>query len=175
MRSTRCLDTQLPASMRSSAICLDFTGDIGISSRNTIGAAMSKSKTLSSLMMLLVQIPFFRSLKSFATLYLSVIQRAISVDDSKRTNMDQEFHLFLLTAYSARPWYGKIGNREYILESNDLTKEVQSRSWNELMKSGETIRMTMLFKRTGVLSDTSCRQCRAVNVRRIRGNRKIEW
>jgi hypothetical protein len=49
---------------------------------------MSKSKTLSSLMMLLVQIPFFRSLKSFATLYLSVIQRAISVDDSKRTNMD---------------------------------------------------------------------------------------
>jgi hypothetical protein len=89
--------------------------------------------------------------------------------------MHQEMHLFLLTVYSARPWYKKIEGSEYILESSDLTKEVHARNWNEVMKPGETVYMTMLVKRKSALSDTSCRQCRAMNVEKICGNRKMRW
>jgi hypothetical protein len=80
-------------------------------------------------------------------------------------------HLFLLTVYSSRPWHKKIEHNEYILESSGLTKEVQSQN----LRPGETVYMTMLIKHKGVMSDTSCRECRAINVEKICGDKKTRW
>lgn len=84
-------------------------------------------------------------------------------------------HLFLFTVYGDRPWHKKIEHNEYILENGDLTREIQSRNWNELIKPGETVYMTMLVKRKGIMSDIHCRQCRAINIQKICGDTKMEW
>ena len=84
-------------------------------------------------------------------------------------------HLFLLTIYGNWPWHKKIEHNEYILESSDLTKEVQSQNWDEIIRPEEIMYMTMLIKRKGVMSDTSCRECRAMNVEKICGDRKMRW
>jgi len=83
-------------------------------------------------------------------------------------------HLFLLTVYGGRPWHKKIEHNEYILESKDLTKEIESHNWDEVMKPGETIYMTMLIKHKGAMSDTSCRRCRATHIK-IGGPEKMAW
>ena len=84
-------------------------------------------------------------------------------------------HVFLLTAYGNRPWHKKIEHNEYILESSDLTKEVQSQYWDEVIRPEEIVYMIMLIKRKGDMSDTSCRECRAMNVEKICGDRKMRW
>ncbi|CAN9189254.1 unnamed protein product [Alternaria alternata] len=61
-----------------------------------------------------------------------------------------QMHLFLLTVYGNRPWHKKIEHNEYILESSDLTKEVQLQNWGEVIRPGEIVYMTMLVKRKGV-------------------------
>ncbi|CAN9279082.1 unnamed protein product [Alternaria alternata] len=61
-----------------------------------------------------------------------------------------QMHLFLLTVYGNRPWHKKIEHNEYILESSDLTKEVQLQNWSEVIRPGEIVYMTMLVKRKGV-------------------------
>ena len=82
-------------------------------------------------------------------------------------------HLFLLTIYGNRPWHKKIEHSEYILESSDLTKEVQSQYWDEVIRPGEIVYMTMLIKRKGDMSDTSCRECRAMNVEKTSRNKEM--
>ena len=84
-------------------------------------------------------------------------------------------HLFLLTVYDNRPWHKKIEHNEYILESSDLTKEVQLQNWGEVIRPGEIVYMTMLVKRKGGMSDTSCRECRAMNVEKKCANKKMRW
>ncbi|RYN33119.1 hypothetical protein AA0114_g11985 [Alternaria tenuissima] len=84
-----------------------------------------------------------------------------------------QMHLFLLTVYGNRPWHKKIEHNEYILESSDLTKEVQLQNWGEVIRPGEIVYMTMLVKRKGGMSDTSCRECRAMNVEKICANKKM--
>jgi hypothetical protein len=84
-------------------------------------------------------------------------------------------HLFLLTVYGNRPWHKKIEHNEYILESSDLTKEVQLQNWGEVIRPGEIVYMTMLVKRKGGMSDTSCRECRAMNVEKICASKKMRW
>lgn len=84
-------------------------------------------------------------------------------------------HLFLLTVYCGRSWHKKIEHNEYILESKDLRMEIESHNWNESIKPGEIIYMTMLVKRKGAMSDSSCRQCRATNIAKILESRKTTW
>lgn len=82
-------------------------------------------------------------------------------------------HLFLLTIYGNWPWHKKIEHNEYILESSDLTKEVQSQNWDEIIRPEEIMYMTMLIKRKGDMSDTSCRECREMNVEKTRRNKEM--
>ena len=84
-------------------------------------------------------------------------------------------HLFLLTVYGDRPWHKKIEQNEYILESSDLTREIQSQNWNEEIKPGENVYITITIKRKGAMSNTSCRRCRAINIQKICGDKKMKW
>jgi hypothetical protein len=84
-------------------------------------------------------------------------------------------HFLLLTVYGNRSWHRKIEHNEYILESRDLTKEIRSHNWDEAMRPGETIYMTMVVRHKGVMSDTSCRQCHATNIEKICGDKKMKW
>ena len=83
-------------------------------------------------------------------------------------------HLFLLTIYGNWPWHKKIEHNEYILESSDLTKEVQSQNWDEIIRPEEIMYMTMLIKRKGDMSDTSCREFRAMNMEKTRRNKEMK-
>lgn len=84
-------------------------------------------------------------------------------------------NLLLRTIYGNPSWHRKIEQNEYILESKDSTKQLESRNWDDLIKSEDTIYMTMLIKHRDTINDTSCRQCCAINIEKVSGNAKMKW
>lgn len=86
----------------------------------------------------------------------------------------ENFHQLVEFLFQGRSWHSKIRQHEYLLEDKELQTDIESTNWDTQVVPGAFIYMTMIFKSRGHVAKSSCRVCRAKNIKQIGRKNKIQ-